>query len=144
MSSAQVPVRLERAGGAAERAADAHDGSDLADAVGAGGAIGARGRRVPAGQVLLDRPRVQEREPGRDAPGRVPPDRGRDRRPRAHARRPDGRLLGLLRAARPLGPALQAHVQPVHRALDGSLLVPQGCVALPVNSTRFNSLAFSF
>jgi len=43
---------------------------------------------IQAGQVFLYRPCVPEREPWRHSPGRVPPDRGRGRRLRAHARRP--------------------------------------------------------
>lgn len=54
-------------------------------------------------QVFLHRPGVQERDPGRHPPGRVPSDRGRGGRLRTHTGRPHGHPPSVLHQIRSAG-----------------------------------------
>mmetsp|Transcript_9308 Transcript_9308/g.16017 ORF Transcript_9308/g.16017 Transcript_9308/m.16017 type:complete len:229 (+) Transcript_9308:632-1318(+) len=114
----RVPVRLEDGGGAEEHPAHAHHGHIQQRP------MAPRPETVRGEEVLLDRPGVPKREAGRHAPRGVPPDRGHRRRHRPHPRAPQGHHRPVLRQARPPLAALQAGVQPVHRAEHGDLRLP--------------------
>mmetsp|Transcript_20031 Transcript_20031/g.64511 ORF Transcript_20031/g.64511 Transcript_20031/m.64511 type:complete len:355 (+) Transcript_20031:415-1479(+) len=117
------PLRLRRRRGEEKSTADAYHGR-LGARPSSARREHPRRKTLHPRQVLLDRPRLPQRNHGLHPPLRIPPGRGPRRGLRPLPRKSHLHHTHLLRQHRHHPAPLQARLQPLHRALHGGLRIP--------------------